>query len=295
MSTNKHLPHRYWHDRRAELAHDVETMDNQQLAVKHGTTVKRISNILSKFGIRAKNQKIDWLARADELKTLAATHTPKQLAAHFGTNTENMYSALHRAGVSAMLDIPTVGLALHADELKRLAHTMSEAQLAAHFEVSPLTVRHHLRHNGLQCLRVQRATSAGQWRERKPEIQTLITSGHRVPALSQHFDVAEDHMRKVLARLNIKIGRLPTMPREIDSLPRKPKQQPKTTPALKAVPSGSIKLLPASKVPVKTIFPEGVKRTILAFCPPPDARFCNGSSTQPYDPNARTVGVRSHY
>lgn len=296
MSTKKYLPHRYWQDRRAELAHDVQTMDNQQLAVKHGTTVKRISNILSKFGIRAKNQKIDWLARVEELKTLAATHTPEQLAVHFGTNTENMYSALHRNGVSALLAVPVTGLATRTNELKRLAPAMSEAQLAAHFECSQLTVRRHLKRNGLKCMRPQRESAEGRWLERKPEILSLIACGHRVTALSQHFNVDPGHMRKVLARLGVTIGRLPSMPQASAPMPRKRVQQPKLKQAvLHAVPSGSIKPQASNKTPVEIIFPADVKVTIVEFCPPPGARLCNGSSTRPYNPNARTVSVRSSY
>lgn len=294
MSTKKYLPHRYWKDRRAELAHDVQTMDNQQLAVKHCTTIKRISNILSKFGIRAMNQKIDWRARVDELKALAATHTPEQLAAHFGTNTDNMYSALHRNGISALLAVPVTGLATKKNELKRLALTMSEAQLAAYFECSQLTVRRHLKLNGLKCLRPQRASAEGRWLACKPEIQSLIARGHRVPELSQHFNVDPGHMRKVLARLDLTVGRLPTLPRV--PMPRKPVQRSNLKKAaLQPVPSSSIKQTAASKAPVEIIFPANVKTTIAGFCPPPGARLCNGSSTQRYDPNARAISVRSSY
>ncbi len=37
----KHLPHRYWQDRREELERDALTPDNRQLAAKHNTTSKR--------------------------------------------------------------------------------------------------------------------------------------------------------------------------------------------------------------------------------------------------------------
>ena len=292
MSTKKYLPHRYWQDRRAELARDVLTMDNHQLAEKHATTTKRISNILSKFGIPSKVQKIDWRARAEELKALAVTHTPAQLAAHFSTNTANIYSALHRTGVTALSAAPVAGFAVLADEFKRLAPTMNEAQLAAHFEISPLTVRRHLQRHGLPCVRPQR--TAIQWREHKAEIQSLIDGGYRVPELSRHFNLEPNHMRKVLGRLQLKLGRLATTPREAPPALSNPRPQATTKPIpMRTVPSSSIKPTPTSTTPVEIIVPSDAKITICEFRPTPGVRMCNGTSTETYNPSRHGGAMRS--
>lgn len=292
MSTKKYLPHRYWMDRRAELARDALTLTNHQLAEKHGTTTKRISNILSKFGIPSKSQKINWLVRIDELKALAATHTPAQLAEHFCTNTVNIYTALHRYAVTALSAAPVAGFALMAEEFKRLAPTMNEAQLAAHFKVSPLTVRRHLQRHGLPCERPQR--TAIQWRERKAEIQSLIDRGYRVPELSRHFNLEPNHMRKVLGRLHLRLGRLPPKPREARPAPRNPTPRARTMPTpLRSVPSTSIKPTLASKTPVEIIVPPTATITACHFRQYPGMRVCNGTSTEIYNPLRHGGAMRS--
>lgn len=276
----KHLPHRYWQDRREELARDALTMDNQQLAAKHNTTSKRISNILSKFGIKSKVQYVCWETREHELKLLAETHTPTQLAAHFGTNLANMYSVIHRYGVTAATADKPVNLAQFTDELTRLAPTTTEPQLAQHFGLTRRTVRNHLKRNGLQCLAFAPASRASQWRTRKPEIEQMLAKGCRAAELAQHFKTSPDFIRKTLHRLGLKLGRIPSTPKA--KRPRTPK--PKMHAGLQAVPSTSIKTPAVTKAPVEIIVPENVKTTIIKFTPNPGMRLCNGTSSETYKP-----------
>jgi DNA-binding CsgD family transcriptional regulator len=285
----KHLPHRYWQDRREELARDALTMDNQQLAAKHNTTSKRISNILSKFSIKSKVQNVCWETREHELKLLAETHTPTELAAHFGTNLANMYSVIHRYGVTAAAADQPVNLAKFTDELTRLAPTMTEPQLAQHFCLTRRTVRNHLKRNGLQCLAIAPTSRASQWRARKPEIEQMLAKGCRAAELAQHFKTSPDFIRKTLHRLGLKLGRIPPTPKA--KRPRATK--PKIHAGLQAVPSTSIKTPAMTTAPVEIIVPENVKTTIVKFTPSPGMRLCNGTSSGTYQPALHGGVMRS--
>lgn len=276
----KRRPHRYWQDRRVELASDALTMDNQQLAAKHNTTSKRISNILSKLSIQSKVQKVCWETREHELKLLAETHTPTQLAAHFGATLANMYSVIHRYGVTAATADQPANLAKFNEELARLAPTSTEPQLAQHFSLARRTVRNHLKRNGLQCLAIAPASRASQWRERKPEIEQMLAKGCRVPELAQHFKTSPDFIRKTLHRLGLKLGRIAPSPKA--KAPRATK--PKMHMGLQAVRSTSIKTPAVTNAPVEIIIPENVKITIAKFSPSPAMRVCNGTSSETYKP-----------
>ena len=276
----KRRPHRYWQDRREELANDALTMDNQQLAAKHNTTNKRISNILSKLSIQSKVQKVCWETREHELKLLAETHTPTQLAAHFGANLANMYSVIHRYGITAATADQPANLVKFTDELTRLAPTMTEPQLAEHFSIVRLTVRKHLKRNGLQCLSITPASRASQWRARKPQIEQMLSNGFRIPELAQHFKATPDCMRKTLYRLGLKLGRQAPTPKAKQPRASKPKMHT----GLQAVRSTSIKTPAVTNAPVEIIIPENVKITIAKFSPSPAMRVCNGTSSETYKP-----------
>lgn len=297
MTTDTKLPHSFWKSRLEELKSGVQTMTNGELAEKFGVTRKQILNAKTAFGIKREVIQPCWKSREPEIRELATSMTVRQMAKHFGTGLNNMYAQIAKAGVSAMMaPIPEAKFAGGVESLVAAAATMTEAELCEKFNISPSTVRRHLRRSGASCKPSPPPNI--RWTEKeKAEIEKMRAAGMKTAEIAAHFDTNEKNMHRRMQAFGM-LKRHPT------SVAPKVKQSVKRSkPRLPALPVSKPGRIPGSAVrlpkpkpePAQIIIPENVKMTISHFNPPPNTRICNGSSAERYDPKARTVGARWGY
>lgn len=230
------------------------------------------------------------------------TMTCKEMAEKFGTTSQAMRSRLNRLGIEAQRIRNKWTERL--DELKALAARMTPQELAEHFGTSTDYV-----YVLLSRLKIKAAASPRPVQFKGGlEAMRQAAPSMTVAELAAHLEAAPRAVRSNLKRLDLEcksVERAPKKPKVKRVAPKKPaprakprpkqaaKPAPKQAPA--PVPQRAAAPSPTIKREVRIITPANVKRTIVPFCPPKDARICNGSSNQPYKPHARTVSVRYGY
>ncbi len=278
MPTSTRRHYRFWQDRKAELQQDAMVMTNAQLEEKYQVVTGRISDLLWRLGIKRKPAAISWSTRLDELKTLAASKCPRDLAIHFGTTLDNIHAALGRYKIKAVQAVQKSKLEVIIVELLRVTPTITEVELVEKSGASPRTVRRHLaRMNLLQ------PTESVWGDKRKAEIMQMLNSGMRAAPIAEHYGVSLLYLRKRMYLLGIKSQAASAVARRT---PRQAAPQPEIV--RRSVPKPA-----APKLPVEIIVPADVKVTIAAFNPLPGMRICNGTQTQNYSPTLHGGVMRS--
>lgn len=140
-----------------QLQVDAETMTCKQMAEKYGTSPQAMRDRLIRHGIEFQRVRSSWSARLDELKTLAARMSPRELAEHFGIKTERVYTLLQRLDIKAAARSWSVRFKGGLEALKLHAPSMTVAELAGHFEIDRRTVLKSLKRLGIECKTVERA------------------------------------------------------------------------------------------------------------------------------------------
>ena len=293
--TKKRLPKGYFAARRSEMEEDAKTMSNIEMAKKYNATRAGISVQLTKMGIKRPTEDIDWNSRKAEFLELAEKTYPRAIAEHFGTTLSKVYATMKRFKVQALRSPRPFALDGKKSDLERMAKEMTQSEIAEKLAVHPRTVKKFIVRKGIKC-KTDHSKVVIWNEERKAAVLKMQADGMAAQKIAESFGVGESHLRKRMRMLGASLDSAMPSPKESKPVPVKKPRLPALAPSLPGRVHGSAVYVPKPKrAPAQIIMPDNVKMTISHFNPPENTRICNGSSSERYDPKARTVGARWGY
>ncbi|WP_313571053.1 winged helix-turn-helix domain-containing protein [Comamonas terrigena] len=283
------LPHGFWKAHSAEFARMAPTMTAEEVAAHYGSTINRVRQTASALNVRFKQAHVpQWVQHEAQLRALAPRMTYSEIARELNISLSSMQTMLQKLGIKALKQsLNRRPLTTRHEELRQLADTMTTAELAQHFGKAQSTILGELQklRHGPMPLRTD------PWPAREAEMREMATrmTGAEI---ALHYGIHHGTIYKVLARFGIKCYSNQLVPKT-GAQPKKPAAKA-AAPALRrsATPPA-----PRPTKPVQIVMPAHVKVTVLEFCPPANARVCNGTSRGVYrgTPAAVAVGAGTAY
>lgn len=278
---NKTLPHGFWKAHRAELSQMAQTQSAEEIAKYFGSTAKRVRQSAKAMGIAIKKSHIpQWIKHEAAMRPLALRMTCSEMARELKLPHGSMYSMLQKLGITPLAkSLNRKSLPSRHEELKRLAPTMNIDELGKHFSRAPETIQSELYKLGVS----PKSRRQDPWPDREAEMRRLAAHMSGIE-MAKRFGISQNYMYKVLDRFGIKCYSNNRRPTSAPHLMHTPK---KVSPVLRS----TAKPTPLPSRPVHIVMPAHVKVTVLEFCPPANARVCNGTSRGTYRGTTAAIAV----
>lgn len=277
------LPHGFWKARSAELAKMAQTLNDEQIAAHFGSTAKRVRQSATAMGIHVKTARDpQWVKHETQLRALAKRMTCSEIARELKIPLSSMQTMLSKLSLKPLdQSLTNRPLTTRREELRQLATTMTTAELAQHFGKAQATILGELQklRHGPMPLRTD------PWPAREAEMREMATRMTGAE-MAQHYGIHHGTIYKVLARFGIKCYSNQLVPKDT---PKPDKPAPKT--AAPALRRSATPAAPRATTPAQIVMPAHVKITVVEFCPPANARVCNGTSRGTYRGTAAAISV----
>lgn len=274
------LPHGFWKAHRNELAEMAKTKTAEEIAEHFGSTVKRVRQSAIALGIAIKKSHIPlWKKYEEQVRILAQRMTSSEMTRELKLPPGSMHDILQKLGVKPLKrSLSSRTLPARHEELKQLAPTMTIVELGRHFDRAPETIQSELYKLGVS----PKPRRSDPWPARESEMRDLAKHMTGLE-MAKHYGISQNHIYKVMDRFGIKCysnNRLPAG-----------SARPKQNPTPQALRRSAAPVTPQPAAPVQIVVPANVKVTIVEFCPPANARVCNGTSRGTYRGTAAAIAV----